>query len=252
MEKIAIITGAAGGIGTAITQKLLSSVDKLILIDINHEKLSQLEKKLEEITRIPYRILNCDIGDTDAVENSLSTVMGEFGIPNILINNAGIGGPFHRIDEVSDDEWYQIIHTNLKGVFNLSRFLLPKMKMQNYGKIINISSIQGYLGAPLSSTYVASKHGVIGYTRSIAAEWGPYGITCNAICPGYVDTNMGIQPDSINEHLNKVLDKTPVGRIATPTEIASLVSFLLKDEASFINGAILPIDGGLSCHVGIE
>ena len=122
---------------------------------------------------------------------------------------------------------------------------------KKYVKIINIASIQGLIGARLSSTYVASKHGVIGYTKAIAAEWGMYGITCNAICPGYVDTRMGIQ-ETLTDHDKKVLSRTPLGRVASPNEIANLVEFLVSDKADFINGSVINIDGGLMADIGIK
>ena len=134
------------------------------------------------------------------------------------------------MDEVSDDEWYSIMNTNLKSVFNLSRFLLPEMKKIQFGRIVNIASIQGYLGASLSSTYVASKHGIIGYTRAIAAEWGAYGVTCNAICPGYVNTPMGAQDSKQENHRLKIIDKIPLHRIAEPDEIAHCVNYLISKE----------------------
>lgn len=250
-NRIALITGAAGGIGSEIAKKMSLHADSLILIDIDEEKTHNLKLEIEKNSKIPFAIYNCDISDSALVKNTLKQAEVEIGLPNIIINNAGFGGPFLRIDEVTDELWFKIIYTNLKGLFNICRIVLPIMKQQNYGKIINIASTQGYLGAALSSTYVASKHGVIGYTRSIAAEWGAYGITCNAICPGYVETNMGIQSDQIDKHLEKVIGKTPSGRIAKPYEIADLVVHLTKDESSFINGSILTIDGGLTCHLGL-
>lgn len=248
INRIGLVTGAAGGIGSAIAKQLTLHVDSLILVDINTNKLQEIQKNILEQSSIRIASYYCDISDSSSVANMLNKVSDEVGTPNILINNAGIGGPFHRIDEVSDEEWFKIITTNLKSVFNLSKALLPHMKNQSYGKIVNIASTQGYLGAALSSTYVASKHGVIGYTRSIAAEWGIYGITCNAVCPGYVQTGMGAQ----NKHMEqKIIEKTPSARIANPKEIADLVAYLIKDESSFINGSVITIDGGLSCHVGI-
>lgn len=251
IKRVGIITGAAGGIGSAISKKIVPYIDSLILVDQDDHKIGLLQQQLTKQLSIPIAGYYCDISDSHSVESMLQNAEIEVGSPNILINNAGIGGPFHRIDQVSDEEWFKIINTNLKGVFNLSRALLPKMKKKSYGKIVNIASIQGYLGAALSSTYVASKHGVIGYTRAIAAEWGEYGITCNAVCPGYVDTIMGIQTKDVKNHRKKIIKKTPTARVAHPDEIANLVVHLIKDESSFINGSILTIDGGLSCHLGI-
>ncbi len=250
--RIGLVTGAAGGIGSAISEKLISEINALIMIDIDKNKLDILHNKILNQTSIPVASYCCDVGDATSVVQMLKMAEKDIGIPTILINNAGIGGPFHQIDEVTDDEWYKVINTNLKSVFNFSKLLLPFMKQKNYGRIVNIASVQGFLGATLSSTYVASKHGVIGYTRAIAAEWGRYGITCNAVCPGYVDTALGVQDDKIKNHHENVTAKTPAGRIAEPHEIANIVVHLIKDESSFINGSILTIDGGLTCHVGVS
>lgn len=252
LARIGLVTGAAGSIGSAVSEKLLSDVNALILVDIDQAKLDLLQNSIAKKTSIPTLSYFCDVGDSGSVESMLKKAQDEIGTPNVLINNAGIGGPFHRINEVSDEEWHKIINTNLKSIFNLSKFLLPLMKQKNYGRIINIASVQGYLGASLSSSYVASKHGVIGYTRAIAAEWGQYGITCNAVCPGYVDTSMGVQDNKIEAHYKKIVAKTPLGRIAKPIEIANIIAYLVKDESSFINGSILTIDGGLTCHVGVS
>lgn len=251
MKKIALITGAAGGLGKVISEKFISVVDAIILIDIDQKNLTSFKNIIQKKSSIPIAAYLCDVGDFKQVNEMLYAAQNEIGLPSILINNAGIGGPFHRIDEVCEEEWNLIINTNLKSIFNLSKILLPSMKKNSYGRIINIASVQGYLGAALSSTYVASKHGVIGYTRAIAAEWGKYGITCNAICPGYIDTVLGIQENKIDNHREMVIAKTPAGRIAKPIEIANFVSYLIQDEASFVNGSILTIDGGLTCHVGI-
>ena len=251
MKKIALVTGAAGGIGTAISEKFISEMDGLILVDIDADKLDLVKKKIENKSSIVLATYCCDVGNFKQVSELLNVAKIEIGVPTVLVNNAGIGGPFHRVDEVSDDEWYQIINTNLKAIFNFAKILLPLMKHVSYGRIINIASVQGFLGAALSSTYVASKHGVIGYTRAIAVEWGAYGVTCNAICPGYVNTVQGVQDDKVKNHYESVIAKTPVGRVAQPSEIANIVSYLVRDETSFINGSVLTVDGGLTCHVGV-
>lgn len=247
LRKIALITGAAQGIGAAIAEALSDQVDCLVLLDI----APGWESKTDPVRSTRTLRYHCDVGSSAQVEKTLDAVEKQIGLPTVLVNNAGRGGPFHRVDEVSDDEWFDLVATNLKSVFNLSRRLLPAMKRQASGKIVNIASIQGFLGAARSSTYVACKHGVIGYTRAIAAEWGAYGITCNAVCPGYVGTAMGLQDSLVNGHSRRVIDATPAQRIAKPSEVANLVKFLVGPDADFINGAVMTIDGGLSAHVGV-
>ena len=165
---------------------------------------------------------------------------------------AGVGGPFHRVDQVSDEEWDWIFHTNVKSVLHFCRPLLPAMKQRGFGRVINIASIQGLVGAARSSTYVASKHAMIGYTRAIAAEWGPFGITCNAICPGYVETRMGIQEEAVSGQRRRVLARTPTRRVATPEEIAYLVLSLVDDRAGHVNGSVLVADGGILADAGVS
>ena len=248
VHKVALITGAAQGIGASIAEALGLHMDALVLLDIQ----PGFDAVTGQIGTTPTKRYVCDVGDAQAVARSLKQASDTFGAPNVLVNNAGKGGPFHRVDEVSDDEWFSLMATNLKSVFNLSRALLPGMKQEGFGRIVNIASVQGYLGAARSSTYVAAKHGVIGYTRAIAAEWGAYGITCNAICPGYVGTEMGLQDGEVDDHTKRVLSATPAGRIARPEEIASLVRYLVGPDSSFMNGSVLTIDGGLTSHVGVS
>lgn len=251
-QRIALITGAGAGIGAAIAEKIIEAVDHLILFDLNLEPISLLAQKLQQKHNKIIQVYQCDVGDGVRVEQILNQIKETGNLPNIVVNNAGFGGPFHTLDQVTDAEWDRVINTNLRSLFYFARYLLPEMKKQSYGKIVNIASIQGLLGASLSSTYVASKHGVIGYTKAIAAEWGEYGISCNAICPGYVDTRMGVQDAAITNHMEKVIHLTPAKRIATPQEIAELANYLISDHAAFINGASITIDGGLSCHVGVS
>ena len=163
----------------------------------------------------------------------------------------GWGGPFHRIDEVSDGEWERIFGTNVKGVFNCCRAVLPHMKERQFGRIVNIASIQAHIGASRSSTYVARKHAVIGYTVAIAAEWGRWGITCNAVSPGYVATEMGLDPSNPN-HGSFIHERIPAGRIASPDEIAEVIWFLTSANAGYVNGSTIVADGGLLSDVGFS
>ncbi|MCX7571804.1 3-oxoacyl-ACP reductase FabG [Tumebacillus sp. DT12] len=251
MDKhVALISGAGRGIGAATAKMLASEGVAVGVLDV---LLDEAEAVAQQIRDAGYQALalKCDVGLREDVENAISTVEKEFGPITILVNNAGVGGPFHRVDQVSDDEWEWIMNTNLKSVFLFTRNLLPKMKEQGFGRIVNIASIQGLYGSAHSSTYVASKHGMIGYTKTIAAEWGEHGITCNAICPGYVDTALGVQTDKISDYMQRVLAKSPVKRIAKPEEIAALVRHLVGPHGGYINGSSYVIDGGITSHVGI-
>jgi 3-oxoacyl-[acyl-carrier protein] reductase len=227
MERpVAIVTGAARGIGAAIVDALKPAM-AVAALDID----------------------TCDVSKSADVERAIAKTEKELGTPTVLVNNAGYGGPFHRADEVSEEEWDSIFATNVKGAFLFSRALLPGMKARGFGRIVNVASIQGLAGAARSSTYVASKHALIGYTRAIAAEWGEHGITCNAVCPGYIDTKMGAGGDG--SYLARVLERSPVKRQGTPGEIAALVAHLVGPHGGYINGATLVADGGILASVGI-
>lgn len=244
--KSAIVTGAANGIGAAIAKRLAADRFAVALLDRDVEQAKKQQATIEAAGGTALA-LECDVGDAPSVASALNEALRRLGTPTALVNNAGIGGPFHRIDEVSDEEWDSIIATNLKSVFLFSRKLLPLMKAQGHGRILNIASIQGLVGAARSSTYVASKHGMIGYTKAIAVEWGAYGITCNAICPGYVETSMGAR----SSELERVLERTPVHRVATPEEIAAMVAHLAGPESGYVNGAAIVMDGGITAHSSI-
>ncbi|OUQ89092.1 acetoacetyl-CoA reductase [Brevibacillus brevis] len=250
MQQVAIITGAGNGIGAAAAKLLAQHGVRVAVLDLHEEKARLVAQEINQAGGQALSI-RCDVGQRAQVEEAIQLVESHFGDITILVNNAGVGGPFHRVDEVSDEEWDWIMNTNLKSVFLFCRNLLPKMKERNYGRIVNIASIQGLLGSAHSSTYVASKHGMIGYTKTIAAEWGEHGITCNAICPGYVDTAMGVRPEDISDYMNRVIAKSPVKRVAQPVEIAQMIDHLVGPHSGYINGTSITMDGGISSHIGI-
>jgi 3-oxoacyl-[acyl-carrier protein] reductase len=248
---IALITGAAGGIGSAIARKL--GAERIAVVLLANQSMVQAESIAAEIRQDGGKAISvqCDVTNNAEVENAIAAVVASFGIPSILVNNAGVGGPFHPLDQVSEAEWDWIIDTNVKSMFLFARLLLPMMKANGYGRIVNISSIYGLLGGAQSAVYSASKHAILGLTKSIAAEWGEFGITCNAVCPGFVETVMGVQDQAVHNHLGRILHKSPVKRIAQPEEIAALVNHLIGSTGSFINGATLTIDGGITAHLGV-
>jgi 3-oxoacyl-[acyl-carrier protein] reductase len=250
MNKVAIVTGAANGIGAATAKLLAKHGITVGVLDINEQGARDIANEINKENGKAIAI-KCDVGKSSDVIEAIGQIESAIGTPLILVNNAGVGGPFHKVHEVSEEEWDWIINTNLKSVFLFSRNLLPKMKDANYGRIVNIASIQGLYGSAHSSTYVASKHGMIGYTKTIAAEWGQFGIACNAVCPGYVETALGVQEDKVSDYMKKVMEKSPVKRIAAPEEVADLIYFLTEQNKGYINGASYTIDGGITSHVGI-
>lgn len=246
--RVALVAGA-GGIGTAVCEALASE-SSLVVFDVDEGRAQSVAKRLREQGRQVCAV-RCDISDAGDVEAALSAIGRDVGPPSIFVHAAGFGGPFHSVDEVSVDEWDKIVGTNLRSAFLFSRWLLPHMKAARYGRIVLIASVQGLVGARLSTAYVASKHGLVGFARALAAEWGEFGITCNAVCPGYVNTPMGAQPDSRPGHVELILERTPSKRIAEPKEVASLVQYLVSDAAAHVNGAALVMDGGITADIGI-
>lgn len=226
---VALVTGSCGGIGSAILARLKNEGWSVADVDI-----------------LPEAGFRCDVSSEDEVKACLARVEAELGAVDLLVNNAGLGGPFHTIDEVALDEWERIMAINVRAPFLLCRQLVPRMASRGGGRVVNIASVQGTRGAARSSTYSTSKHALVGLTRSLAVEWGNRGITCNAICPGYVDTAMGLDEEGNPGITARAMARIPAGRQATPDEVASLVAYLASAEAAYMNGAVLPLDGGFS------
>ncbi|MBM9590796.1 SDR family oxidoreductase [Leptospira sp. 201903075] len=239
-ESIVLVTGGSGGIGREIVRTLVLSGFSVWNLD----KVRPASPILQETYR------EVDLAETPfVVERSLSKIIQEsseagdiFG----LVHNAGFGGPYHPITEVSVEEWESIFRINVNSLFLLSKLLLPIFKNQSFGRIVAIASSLSIVGSANSVAYSSSKHALVGFIRSVADEWGKYGITANAVSPGYVDTKMGIQEDQISDHKSKIIDKTPVRRIAEPSEIARVVNFLLQKESGYISGSNWTVDGGLT------
>ena len=183
---------------------------------------------------------NMDFRSTD------SGILYEYPEITTFVHCAGYGGPFHPITEVEEDEWDSIFSINLKSAYQILKVLLPLWQKTSYGRFVGIASSLSILGSANSVAYSASKHGLIGLVRSIADEWGKYGITSNAISPGYVETKMGVQESEVSDHRNQILNRTPSKKIASPEEIARVVVFLLDEKSSYINGANWTVDGGIT------
>lgn len=240
MRQVAIVTGASQGIGEAIAIELAKNQIHTVLVARNLVKLKEVADKIQSAGGT-CNYFQCDVSKTNEIEATLQSVKHEVpGSPSILVNNAGFGGPFHKANEVSEEEWDLIFATNVKAAFLFCRKILPIMRENNFGRIINISSVFGVVGGSLSSTYAASKHALTGYTKSIAIEWANWNITCNTVSPGYVDTAMGVENAG-----NSIINSIPCKRQGHPDEIAQLVLFLIKPESGYINGSNFIIDGGL-------
>jgi 3-oxoacyl-[acyl-carrier protein] reductase len=236
------VTGASRGIGAGIATRLAKSGAAVALLGRDFQRLANVEADIRA-SGGASKAITCDVTDSQSVSRAIEETEAALGAISVLVNNAGLGGPFHRATEVSDEEWELLFATNVRSAFWFCRALLPRMASRAFGRIINISSVLGLVGAARSSTYSATKHALIGYTKSIAAEWGGNGITSNAICPGYVLTDMTANHP---EPLPSQSPAVPAGRLGTPEDVAELVVMLAREESAYINGAVLTIDGGLT------
>jgi 3-oxoacyl-[acyl-carrier protein] reductase len=238
-NQTAIVTGASRGIGATIATTLAAARFTTILIGRDAEALNSVTESIKAEGGLAFAI-SCDITDKNAVQAAFRSIKQVGPAPSVLVNNAGLGGPFRLTTEVSDEEWEAVFSTNMRAAFWFCREYLPPMKEAGYGRIVNIASIYGLVGGEYSSLYSASKHALVGYTKSIGREWGAFGITSNALCPGFVETEMHSYSDS-----DEVRPR--LGPIGTPTgaiEIAETVLFLMQPMAKHINGATIAIDGG--------
>ncbi len=245
--KVALVTGAARGIGRAIAISLAKDGADIVLNDIDEEAL---KKTAEEIKALGRKVLpvKADVSKWDEVKKMVDEAIKYFGHIDILVNNAGIVGPFKPVHEISESEWDKVLAVNLKGAFLVIKAVVPHMIKQKYGKIINISSVAGVEGNAKMAPYCASKAGLIGLTKSLAEELAPYGIRVNAICPALVEKTAlteGMPP----EQRKFLAQKIPLGRLCKLEEVADLVKFLASEAADFITGYAYMLAGGRArCH----
>jgi len=236
-DKVVLITGASGGIGRAIAKKFAGGGAKVILNDI-----AQAEENLKKLAEeLGGKYFLADVSKLEDVERMVEEIQKEFGRLDALVNNAGITQD-RTLAKMTKEEWQKVIDIDLTGVFNCTKAALPLI-IQNQGKIISISSLVGQRGNFGQTNYAAAKAGIIGFTKALCKEVGRFGVTVNAIAPGFIETRLTENlPPEVTETVKKF---TPLGRFGKPEEVASLVVFLASEEANFITGAVINIDGGL-------
>ena len=237
MARVAVVTGGTRGIGAAVSKGLKAAGYKVAASYAGNDEAAEKFKGETGIS-----VYKWDVSSYDACVEGLKKVEADLGPVEVLVNNAGItkDAPFHRM---TPDQWYAVINTNLNSLFNMSRPLWEGMRSRKFGRIINISSINGQKGQFGQANYSASKAGDIGFTKALALEGARAGITVNAICPGYINTEM-VQavPKEVLE--KSILPLIPVGRLGEPEDIARCILFLTSDDAGFITGSMLSANGG--------
>lgn len=243
-NKVAFITGAANGMGLATAKAFAEAGSIAILADIN-EPAAQTQA--EQITHQGYKAfaVHCDVADEENVAAIIKNIVEKFGRIDYAFNNAGVQSSAAEIADVSNEEYDRILNINLKGVWNCMKYELQQMRKQGGGAIVNNSSMGGLVGLPGRAAYHASKHGVLGMTKSVALEYATKGIRVNAICPGIIATPM--VEDMLKKEpkaMEELMKVVPMQRLGKPEEIASVVLFLCSNAASYIIGQAIPVDGG--------
>jgi len=238
--KTALITGAARGIGKTIAKKLAEFGSDIAIADMNpisDDVLSELEEKGSKC--LAFQL---DVTDVDSVDSVVKKIIDETGGIHILVNNAGITQD-NLFMRMKPEQWLQVIDVNLNGVFHVTKSVIRTMVKQHSGRIVNISSVVGFSGNPGQVNYSSTKSGLIGFTKSLSREVGTRGITVNAVAPGFINTAM---TQALNESQQQaILSQIPLGRMGEAEDIANAVAFLASEEASYITGTVLHVNGGM-------
>lgn len=241
-DKVAVITGGSQGIGRAIAEQFYQEGARIAIWDIDDAKGEAFRKELDPDGE-KVKVYRVNVADYEEVEKRMQESLTDFGRIDILINNAGITRD-SSMKKMSMEQWKQVIDVNLNGVFYCVKAAFPIMASQGYGRIVNASSVVGIQGNFGQTNYVATKAGVIGMTKVWAREFGRKGITVNAVAPGFINTDMmSTIPENV---LASMRAKSPLNRLGEVKEVANVYTFLASDEAAFVTGATLSVDGGIS------
>jgi len=247
--KVAVVTGAAGGIGAATARALAADGARVVVADVKagEETVEDIRAHGGEAVSIA-----CDVADPDQVTALVAGAVEHFGSLDVLVNNAGISGGASLAHELDVEVWNRVMAVNLTGPFLCVRAAMPHLLASGAGRIVNVASTYGLIGAPMAPAYCASKGGVVNFTRQLAVDYSGRGIRVNAICPGYIDTDMGggraaLGPeaaDRANARREAAAALQPIGRQAQADEVARVAVFLACDDSSFMTGSIVTVDGG--------
>jgi acetoacetyl-CoA reductase len=241
-KRIAVVTGGMGGLGEAICRRLAKDGNRVIATYSPQNQNARQWVALQRDAGFEFETAMIDVSDYDSCAKGVMKIVTEIGGIDILVNNAGITRDT-TLKKMNHEQWSEVIKTNLDSVFNMTKNVLHGMLEQQWGRVINISSVNGQKGAFGQTNYSAAKAGVHGFTKALSLEVANKGITVNTVSPGYIGTKMvmAIPQDVLNE---KILPQIPVGRLGQPDEVAGLVAYLCRDEAAFVTGANIAINGG--------
>ncbi len=241
-DRVALITGASRGIGRAIALRFAQEGARLACLATHEERLQSLSKELEALGAECLPLVG-NVADIPTCENAVEQTLQKWGKLDILVNNAGIARD-QLLIKMTEEEWDEVLTVNLKATAFLTRSALRPMLKARYGRIINMSSVIGLHGQAGQSNYAASKSAIIGFTLSIAREYGPRGITCNAIAPGFIETDMTRRlPPEMSDPKNL---RIPLGRLGKPEDVAGVAAFLASEDAGYITGQVIVVDGGMT------
>lgn len=240
VTRVALVTGATGGLGTAMCKKLYQDGYNVVGTYISEGKVAKW-KLLMQSESMDIPIYRMDVTDFDDCAKTIAQIEAEIGVIDILVNNAGITRDT-QLRKMNPQQWKEVIDTNLNSVFNTTRNVINSMVEREFGRIINISSVNGQKGQFGQTNYSAAKAGLHGFTKSLAMEVAKKGVTVNTISPGYIATDMVMAVQT--EYLNQIIAQIPIGRLGGTDEVAYLISFLASENASFITGANIAINGG--------
>ena len=241
-DQVAIVTGAARGLGQAIARDMAASGAIVACVDVNEETLAETVESINE-SGGKAEAFACDVTDSERVTEVVKGIAKKFGRLDILVNNAGVTRD-NLVLRMKDEEWDLVLGINLRGTFLFTRAAAKPMSKGKRGRIINIASVSGMMGNPGQVNYSASKAGVIGLTRTVSRELSKRNITVNAVAPGFIATDMAAKLG--DEIIEQITAETPLGRLGSPQDVSDAVLFLASDAASFITGHVLVVDGGLT------
>ena len=242
MNDTAVVTGGSRGIGLAVSRKLAAAGYRLAILYARRKETAQRVAEELRAKGTDTEIYQCDVADTEQVEEAALQIMKRFGRVDVLVNNAGIA-QIKMFTDTTEEDWDRMMGVNVRGLYNTCRAFVPQMISRKSGRIINLSSMWGIAGASCEVAYSTSKAAVIGFTKSLAKELGPSGITVNCVAPGVIDTEMNeeITPEVMEELRNEI----PLQRIGSASEVAGVVSFLASQEARYVTGQVIGVDGGI-------